>query len=484
MTASTAAPTDLVTDSWIDREWRSGDRVFDTINPSTAQPLAAVSAARIGDVDIAVSAAQRAYGRYARETAHTRAGWARSAAAAIRSNAERLATVLSSEHGKPITEARGEIAFAAAGFDSAADAVLSASGDVPHVQDPHKRVLVRRTGIGVWAVITPWNFPVNIPVEYIGPGLVSGNAVVWKPAPTTAAVAAELRKVLLEADFPQELLQLILTDEVATANHLVTHPGVVAVGFTGGSTTGHAIAKAAWDKRLLLELGGNSPIVVLPDADLERTAEAIGTSAFFNAGQVCSAAGKILTTAGFADDLAAALTEQANRMVSGSPLDDSTTLGPVHLAASIDRFDTLIENAVTNGATVLTGGAAITGDGYYYPATVLTNVTKDSRIFTEETFGPVASISVLGDEDQLLAAANSGDFGLVGAVFTTNVSKAFAMAEQIDCGLVVVNDTTNYWEYSVPFGGAAGRLSGRGRLGSRYALDEFTQVKAIAVDIR
>ena len=482
MTASTVAT--FVTDSWIDGRWLSGPGTFDTTDPATGSVLTAVNAVGTDEVDVAVGAARDAFALHARETAHTRAGWARSAAAAIRNQADRLASVLSSEHGKPITEARAEVAFAANGFDSAADAVLAAVGEIPHVQDPNKRVLVRRAGLGVWAVITPWNFPVNIPVEYIGPGLVSGNAVIWKPAPTTAVVAAELRKVLLEAAFPQELLQLVLTDDVATANRLVTHPGVAAVGFTGGSTTGHAIAKAAWDKHLLLELGGNSPIVVLPDADLERAAEAIGASAFFNAGQVCSAAGKIITTAGFAVELAAALTEQARARTIGSPLDSATTLGPVHLAASIDRFNTLIGDAVAGGAEILTGGQAAEGSGFYYPATVVTNVATTSRIFTEETFGPVASISAVADEADLVDAANAGQFGLVGAVFTSNVGRAFDLAERIDCGLVVVNDTTNYWEYGVPFGGASGTLSGRGRLGSRYALDEFTQLKAIAVDVR
>jgi succinate-semialdehyde dehydrogenase/glutarate-semialdehyde dehydrogenase len=484
MATISAAPTTFVTESWIAGRWKSGDRAFDTIDPSRGTTLTALSAAGPNDVDAAVTAAAAAYSKHTRETAYTRAGWARSAAAAIRTHAERLAVVLSSEHGKPLSEARAEVGFAANGFDSAADAVLAAAGHLPHVQDPHKRVLVRRTGIGVWAVITPWNFPVNIPVEYIGPGLVSGNAVIWKPAPTTSAVAAEFRRVLLEADFPQELLQLVLTDDVATAQHLVTHPGVVAVGFTGGSTTGQAIAKSAWDKHLLLELGGNSPIIVLPDADIERAAEALGASAFFNAGQVCSAAGKILTTAGFADELSAALAEQARGRALGAPLDEDTNLGPVHLAASIDRFTALVDDAVATGAEVLAGGKPVDGDGYFYPATVLTNVPASARIFAEETFGPVASISPFPDEDQLLAAANAGEFGLVGAIFTSNVSKAFTIAEDIDCGLVVVNDTTNYWDYGVPFGGAAGRLSGRGRLGSRYALDEFTQVKAIAMDIR
>ncbi|MFI0480246.1 aldehyde dehydrogenase family protein [Actinomadura sp. 9N215] len=471
--------------SWIDGSWSESDTQYPAINPAEGRPFTNLAAASIHDVDAAVASAGKAFQKTRTARPATRAEWCRSAAQALLAKHEELAEVLSTEHGKPIAEAQGEILFAVRGLEMAAETVLALGGETPHVQDANKRAIVRREGLGVWAVITPWNFPVNIPVEYIGPALAAGNAVVWKPAPTTAVVAAKFREILLAADFPQELLQLVITNEVAVASHLVTHPGIAAVGFTGGSGTGQSIAKSAWDKKLLLELGGNSPIVVLGDADLDVASAAISNAAFWNAGQVCSAAGKVLVAASCADELAPLLAQRATDTVLGSPLDPEVTMGPVHLESSIARYDRLIEDAQQHGANVVAGGGRLQDqDGFFFPPTVLTSVGRDAALFGEETFGPVASLSVFDDEDDMIAAANAGDYGLVGSLFTSDVSKAFKIGERIDCGLVVVNDTSNYWEYSLPFGGAAGRRSGRGRLGGRWVIDEFSQVKTLAIDIR
>ncbi|WP_131738204.1 aldehyde dehydrogenase family protein [Actinomadura roseirufa] len=471
--------------SWIDGSWRESDKRYPAVNPALGRPFAHLAAASAQDVDAAVASAGAAFQKARGAGAVTRAAWCRSAAQALLASHEELAGVLSTEHGKPIAEARGEVLFAVRGLEMAAESVLALGGETPHVQDTNKRAIVRREGMGVWAVITPWNFPVNIPVEYLGPALASGNAVVWKPAPSTAVVAAKFREILLAADFPQELVQLVITDEVDVASHLVTHPGIVGVGFTGSSGTGQAIAKSAWQKKLLLELGGNSPILVLGDADLEIAAAAISNAAFFNAGQVCSAAGKVLVAASCADELTRLLAKRATETVVGSPLDPEVTMGPVHLESSIARFDRLIKDAQEHGADVVTGGERVQGDdGFFFSPTVITSVGRDAALFSEETFGPVASLSVFDDEEDMVAAANAGDFGLVGSLFTTDLSKAFRMGERIDCGLVVVNDSSNYWEYSLPFGGAAGRRSGRGRLGGRWVIDEFSQVKTLAIDVR
>ena len=471
--------------SWIDGSWREGDASFPAVNPSEGKPFAELASATTRDVDTAVASARAAFEKTRSARPSERAQWCRSAAQVLLAGHEELAGVLSIEHGKPITEARAELLFAVRGLEVAAEAVLSQGAEMPHVQDPNKRVIVRREGLGVCAVITPWNFPINIPVEYIGPALATGNAIVWKPAPTTAVVATKFREILLQADFPQELLQLVITDAVDVARHLVTHPGVVAVGFTGGSGTGRAIAQSAWDKKLLLELGGNSAIAVLADADLDLAASAIANSAFFNAGQVCSAAGKVLVAAPVAEELAQRLAQRAGETVIGSPLDAQTTMGPVHLESGITRYEQLIKDAAERGASVVAGGERV-GDrpGFFFQPTVLSAVGRDAAIFNEETFGPVAALTTFSDEEEMLGAANAGEFGLVGALFTTNLAKAFRFGERIDSGLVVVNDSTNYWEFSLPFGGAAGRQSGRGRLGGRWVIDEFSQFKTLAIDIR
>ncbi|HMM94048.1 aldehyde dehydrogenase family protein [Phycicoccus sp.] len=480
------APTGSDTfNSWINGSWRAGDTSYRAINPAEGATFATLTSATAADVDAAVSSARAAFEKTRSVRPATRAQWCRSAASALMAAHNELAEVLSTEHGKPITEARGEILFAVQGLESAAESVLALGAELPHVQDPNKRVIVRREGLGVCAVVTPWNFPVNIAVEYIGPALAAGNAIVWKPAPTTSVVATKFREILLVADFPQELLQLVITDSVKVATHLVTHPDVVAVGFTGGSGTGRSIAQSAWDKKLLLELGGNSAVVVLADADLEVAASAIANSAFWNAGQVCSAAGKILVADPCVDDLAQLLADHAEGAVIGSPLDSRTTLGPVHLESGITRYDRLIQNAERQGAKVVTGGGRLSDkSGFFYAPTVLASVGRDAAIFSEETFGPVAALTSFHDEEHMLQAANSGEFGLVASLFTTSLAKAFQFGEKIDAGLVVVNDSSNYWEFSLPFGGAAGRQSGRGRLGGRWVIDEFSQVKSLAIDVR
>lgn len=469
--------------SWIAGQWARSGGELNIVDPSTGEVFDRLSVAGIEEVDAAVASAQAAFERYRGVSQTERAGWCLSAANAVERHADRLAEELSREHGKPVAEARAEIAFAVSGFRTAAGAVLGDPGASPAVADARKRVTVRRAPLGVWAVITPWNFPVNIPVEYLGPAISTGNAVVWKPAPTTARIAALLREVLLESSIPEDLIQLIITDDNEVAQHLVIHNGIRAVGFTGGSGTGKYFEQIASHKHLLLELGGNTAIVVLDDADLPRAAKAVAASAFWNAGQVCSAAGKVLVPRALAHDFAARVAEEAKLLVTGDPGDERTTLGPLHIDASRSRIQAQVDDAVSRGARVLLGGKSVDGPGWFYEPTVLVDVPMDARIFYEETFGPVAAIVSYDSEHEALGAANHGEYGLVAAVHTTSLDRAYRVGEAIDAGLVVVNDTSNYWEHAIAFGGAAGRSSGRGRLGGRFALEHFTQVKTLAVDV-
>ncbi|GAA4282517.1 hypothetical protein GCM10022261_00480 [Brevibacterium daeguense] len=356
-------------------------------------------------------------------------------------------------------------------------------GETPRLRDPNKRISVTREPIGVWAVITPWNFPLNIPVEYLGPALSTGNAVVWKPAPTTARVAAIFHEVLRGSDLPEQLLQLILTDELAVAQHLTTHPGIDAVGFTGGSQAGRAIEQACWDKHLVLELGGNTSVLVFDDADLDRAAAAIASAGFWNGGQVCSAAGRVLAADSIADQLADRIGKHADELVIGDPADSTSNLGPLHLPEGLRRVQGLVDEALSQGAHKVAGGKSLERSGNYFMPTVLADVQPAADIHTEETFGPVVPITRCSSDEELVAAAKEGEYGLVAAVFTESLSRAYQVAEQLPAGLVVVNDSSNYWELNIAFGGAPGRRSGRGRLGGRFALNEFTIAKSVVLDI-
>jgi acyl-CoA reductase-like NAD-dependent aldehyde dehydrogenase len=370
-------------------------------------------------------------------------------------------------------------------FRRATEPAPDLDGYSPPVEDPAKRVVVIRQPRGVWAVLTPWNFPFNIPIEYLGPAVATGSPVIWKPAPTCARIASRLVDVLHEAGVPAGLVNLVLTDDVAVAQGLVTHRGVDAVGLTGGTRTGEAVARAAWDKHLLLELGGNGPVIVLDDADMERASAAVASAAFTNAGQVCSAAGRVLVASTVADELADALTRFAGAIVLGAPDNHGVTMGPVHTEAVASTMDRHIADALDQGATVRAGGRRSAGHPteLYYEPTVLDDVPATAQVAIEETFGPIAPLIRWSSDEELLQAANASEHGLVAAVFTQSLRRAWQFAERLESGSVVVNDTSNYWELHLPFGGRAGRGSGRGRLGGWHTLEEFTEIKTISFDV-
>lgn len=472
-----------MTSSWIDGGQSSSNRTFAIMDPSRGVEIGRAFSAATADVDRAVAAARNAYVKHRGASPGARSDWCYSASAEIRKNEDRLAQALSEEHGKPLSEALAEVRSAAQGFRTAAEVVMGDPGESPRLHDANKRISVNRDPLGVWAVITPWNFPLNIPVEYLGPALSTGNAVIWKPAPTTSRIAALMHEVLRASDLPSELLQLILTNELEVAQHLTTHPGVDAVGFTGGSATGRSIEQACWDKHLLLELGGNTTIAVFEDADIEQAAAAIASAGFWNGGQVCSAAGRVLVADSIVDRLSERIVEHARALVVGDPLHPDTTLGALHLESSIARIQSLVDDALERGAHCLEGGSPLPGQGNYYPPTVLIDVPAEAAIFSEETFGPVLPIVRCGSEAELMELAEEGDYGLVAAVFTQHIGRAYRASERLRAGLVVVNDSSNFWELGIAFGGAPGTRSGRGRLGGRYALEEFTTAKSIVLDI-
>lgn len=471
--------------SYVANEWRAGEETYPLSSPSTGEELARVSRARREDVDAAVRAARSAFDVTRWFPMAERAALCHRCAGLIEERAQSLALDLSEEHGKPLAEAQSEIAAGAKGFRLAAEEIKRLEGFSPQAEDPNKRVLVIRQTLGVWALLTPWNFPFNIPIEYLGPALATGSPFLWKPAPTTSRIAVRLTEIMIEAGAPDGLVHLILTDSIDTASYLVTHPGIDAIGLTGGSSTGASVAKAAWNKHLLLELGGNGPVIVLDDAPVELALPAIAASAFTNAGQVCSAAGRLLVDAQVADEVASRVTKWAGGLVLGSSLQEGISLGPVHVETVARTMDRHVSDAVERGARVLFGGARAPGHGtnLFYQPTVLDDVSPDATVNREETFGPIAPIVRLGGDDAILEAANGGKHGLVAAVFTSSLKRAFRFAERLETGTVVVNDTSNYWELHLPFGGRVGRDSGRGRLGGRHTLEEFTQLKTISIDV-
>ncbi|MEZ4240960.1 MAG: aldehyde dehydrogenase family protein [Myxococcota bacterium] len=353
------------------------------------------------------------------------------------------------------------------------------------MQAPNKRVFSVRQPRGVYAVVTPWNFPYMIPAEYLAPGLAAGNAIVWVPAPTTSYCAAKLMEAMLEADLPEGVLSFVTGPGAVVGDEIVGHALTDGVGFTGSPPTGRSIARRAAGKPCLLELGGNGPTIILDDADLDLAAAAAANGAFFNAGQVCCATEQILVHRGGTDAVVEALQRAAQAVVVGDPLAEGTTMGPLNNEPTAAKNDAHLADALERGATVVCGGGRVQGAAtpLFYQPTVLRGVTPQMAISREESFGPVAPVLEVGSDEEALRIADANPYGLVSAVFTRDLSRAFRLAEALRTGIVVVNDHTDYWELHIPFGGAAGKESGIGRIGGKHAIAEMSDLKTVCIEL-
>jgi acyl-CoA reductase-like NAD-dependent aldehyde dehydrogenase len=444
---------------------RTGQRTYDVVSPATGEWIASHSRMTLHDVERAVASAAAAYQANRNRTSFQRADWCHAVANLVDARGLELARLLTLEHGKPLSQATAEVHSAATGFRLAAEESVRLAGETLPVRDPSKLVLTTRQPCGVFAVITPFNFPVNIPVEYLGPMIAAGNAVVWKPSPSTTTIAAALFDCIRDGGVPDGLVNLVTGPDVEPFQALVSHPDVIGVGFTGGSKSGGQIARLAAGKAQLMELGGNGPIVVLGHADIEQAATASASAAFWNSGQSCAAAGRILVSDSAYDGFVEALTMAATHERLGDPFDLDTTMGPVHTHGIASTMRSHLDDATRRGGRLVTGGC------------------PSSEFPTELYWPPTIVADVPDDIESVLAAANSGVFGLSGAVFGTELDETVAVASRLRTGTVIVNDSSNYWELHLPFGGAAGRQSGLGRIGGRHTFEMITQVHTVSLTL-
>ena len=469
---------------YIGGRWRPGESgTAPAVSPSSGRQFATVAVASPADVDAAVAAARAAQPGWAALSAFDRAAWCLAVAAAIEARRDDLAHALTEDQGKPLAaEARDEVAELAEYFRMAAEDAKRLAGMIPPSAAAGRRVLITTVPLGVVAVVSPWNWPYTMGAELFAPALAAGNAVVWAPAPTTTACCALLTEVIAGVDAPAGLVNFVSGPGPVVGDALVAHPGVNGVGFIGSVATGASVAARAAGKTQLLELGGNGPMVVLADADLELATAAALEAAYLCAGQSCTAGERFLVhravRAEFTERVVAATKD---RVRLGDPFDPATTMGPLNNEPTAAKFDRHVAGAVAAGARICCGGSR--ADGYptalFAEPTVLDGVTPEMEIAREETFGPVVPVIEVTSAEQALELTNRSPFGLTAAVFTSDLARGLAFAERARTGWVNINASTNLWESQLPFGGRSGSVSGRGRVGGAFAMEAFTEPKTI-----
>jgi acyl-CoA reductase-like NAD-dependent aldehyde dehydrogenase len=472
----------------IDGEWcdAAGGATVEATSPATGESLGLVAEGGREDARRAIAAANAAFGAWGARTGYERGELLHRVADACERRADELARVLTLDQGKPLkAEAEGEVGELIEFFRMAAEDGKRVEGTVPQSAAPGRRVLLLRRPLGVLGLITPWNWPYTMPAEVLAPALACGNCVVWTPAPSTAVCSGVLAECVAEADLPPGVFNLVLGPGPEVGDELAVNPGTHAVAFTGSTATGLTVARQAAGKVQLLEMGGNGPFVVMEDADLEAAAEAARVGAFLGAGQSCSAAERLLVHEAVREDFVALLAAEVEREVHlGDPLDAATTMGPVNNEPGALKMDEHVADAVDRGATVVTGGGRASGfpTGLYWQPTVLDRVPRDSIAVTQETFGPIAPIVGIGSLEEAIEQTNAQTFGLMSAIFTRDLAAGLRFADSVHMGLVNINETTNYWEPHLPWGGSARSESGIGRVGGRYPMDTLTELQTVLIN--
>jgi acyl-CoA reductase-like NAD-dependent aldehyde dehydrogenase len=468
-------------------EWATGEARMEATSPATGEQIGTVPEGTRADVERAIAAANEAWSGWANLSAFDRGAAMIRIAEIIEKRRDDLAQTLTLDQGKPlVAEAYDEVDELVDYFEMASADVTRLEGALPPSVDADKRVMLYRVPRGVVGVISPWNWPYTMPAELIAPALACGNAVVWAPASSTSVCAVKLAECIVDAGLPSGLFNMITGPGPVVGDEVAANPGTQAVGFIGSTETGQKVAARAAGKPLILEMGGNGPMVILDDADLETAAEASLTSAFLGAGQSCTAGERFLVHERVYDAYLERLGGAIERGIRlGDPFDPITTLGPLNNEPTADKMDRHISDALEGGAELVSGGARAEGfptDLYYRP-TVLGKVTAKMRVSREETFGPIVPATVISDEEEAIRAVNSSPYGLLSAVFTRDLARGLRFAEAVRAGWVNINASSNHWESHLPFGGRAGSRSGVGRVGGRYAMETFTELKTVIVSL-
>jgi succinate-semialdehyde dehydrogenase/glutarate-semialdehyde dehydrogenase len=466
----------------IDGQWcgARGGQTLAVTNPATGETIARVP--RMGEAETreAIDAAHRALPAWRARPAKERAAALRAWYAAILAHVEDLALILTSEQGKPLAEARGEIAYAASFIEWFAEEAKRTYGDMIPSPTADKRLMVIKQPVGVCALITPWNFPAAMITRKAGPALAAGCTVVVKPASQTPLTALALAELAQRAGIPPGVVNVVTGSAVAIGGALTADPRVAKLSFTGSTETGRTLMAqcAATIKKVSLELGGNAPFIVFDDADLDAAVEGAITSKYRNTGQTCVCSNRLLVQAGIYQAFATRLAEKVSALAVGDGLEPGVLQGPLIDDNAVAKVEQHIADALARGGRLLIGGRRHALGGTFFEPTVIADATPDMACAREETFGPVAPLFRFETEQQAIAMANDTEFGLASYFYSRDLARCLRVAEALDYGMVGVNTGLVSNEVA-PFGGV--KQSGIGREGSRVGIDEYLEIKYVCI---
>jgi acyl-CoA reductase-like NAD-dependent aldehyde dehydrogenase len=468
-------------------EWQASatGETFEASSPATGELIGTVPQGDREDARRAIAAARAAAEAWARLTAFERGAKMHAVGDIIESRRNDLARTLTLDQGKPLrAEAFDEVDELVDYWRMAAEDAKRLGGELPSSFSPGKRVMLVRRPRGVVGVISPWNWPYTMPAELIAPALACGNAVVWTPAPSTAVCAIELARCIADADLPPGVFNLVTGPGPVVGDEIARNPGTDGVAFIGSTATGRLVAHAAAGKATLLEMGGNGPLVVMDDADIGAAVEATLTACYLCAGQSCTAGERVLVHRAVQEEYVELLARRVTeRILLGDPFDQATTMGPVNNEPVASKMDEHVGDAVERGASIITGGSRASGfpTPLYWQPTVLAGVPAGARIAVEETFGPVAPVVTIDSFEDAISLTNASPYGLLAAIFTADLGRGLEFADRVRTGWVNVNESTNYWEAHLPFGGRSGTDSGIGRVGGAQVMHSFTELQTVVL---
>ena len=478
-------PSLLTTKAYLAGDWVDGDagKTFTVSNPARGDVIASVADLGRSETNRAIAAADAAMKDWAARTAKERANILRAWYNEMIANADDLATILTAEQGKPLAEAKGEILYGASFIEWFAEEAKRVYGETIPGHQPDKRITVIRQPIGVCAAITPWNFPNAMITRKVGPALAAGCAIIVRPPTLTPLSALALGVLADRAGLPKGVLSIIpSTDSSGIGKEFCENPTVRKLSFTGSTEVGRILLKQAADQvmKCSMELGGNAPFIVFDDADLDAAVEGAIASKYRNNGQTCVCANRIYVQAGIYDAFAEKLRVAVAAMTVGDGLKEGTALGPLIEPSAVEKVQEHVDDAVSKGGKVILGGKPHNMGPLYFQPTIVTGVTQDMAVATEETFGPLAPLFKFDDVDDVIAMANDTIFGLAAYFYAKDLSRVYKVAEALEYGIVGVNTGIISTEVA-PFGGV--KQSGLGREGSSHGIEDYLEMKYICISV-